>query len=66
MSTITFDNGRIAYSVKELADITGVSAQTIRDQINGNHMSARYVGVKALVAPQEAQRWFDALPSERR
>ncbi|MBF4578913.1 helix-turn-helix domain-containing protein [Frigoribacterium sp. VKM Ac-2530] len=64
-ATTKFDMSRLSYSVQELAKITGLGEQSIRNAINDNRMAARWFGRKALVSPEEALRWWESLPPER-
>ena len=53
---------RLAYSVRELAEATGLSDQAIYDAINNNELPARFVGKKRVVPVAEAEAWIESLP----
>lgn len=53
---------RLSYSVRELAEATGLSDQTIYDAINNGDMAARFVGTKRVVPVEVAEAWLASLP----
>lgn len=58
----------VAYSVQTAAIKADVSDWTIRDAIKKNELVARYTGAKrakALILPEELERWLHSLPTER-
>lgn len=56
---------RIAYSLAEFAEATGLSVSAIRKEIEGGRLTPSYYGVKPLVKKAEGQRFIDALPPEK-
>ena len=58
-------NGKLLYSVKELANVTGLSAQAIRNEIKAHRLVAISYGTKYLIEPTEADAWITRLRSER-
>lgn len=57
--------GKLTYSVKELANATGLSAQAIRNEIKAHRLVAISYGTKYLIEPTEAEAWIKRLRSER-
>jgi len=57
--------GKLLYSVKELANVTGLSAQAIRNEIKAHNLVAISYGTKYLIEPTEADAWIKRLRSER-
>lgn len=57
--------GTLLYSVKELANATGLSAQAIRNEIKAHRLVAISYGTKYLIEPTEADAWIARLRSER-
>jgi excisionase family DNA binding protein len=57
--------GKLMYSVKELAGVTGLSAQAIRNEIKAHKLVAISYGTKYLIEPTEAEAWIARLRSER-
>lgn len=55
---------RLAYSVRELAEATGLSDQSIYDAINNNDLEARFVGTKRVVPVEAAKVWIASLPEK--
>ena len=53
---------RLAYSVRELAEATGLSDQTIYDAIKNNDLPARFVGTKRVIPVEAAAAWLASLP----
>lgn len=65
MSNTEIETTKRVYSVASMAQAYELSPQAIRDEINSGRLSAKYFGRRQLIEPLEAQRWFEALPSER-
>jgi len=55
---------RLAYSVRELAEATGLSDQSIYDAIKNGDLPARFIGTKRVVPVDAAEAWLASLPEE--
>ena len=56
----------IAYDYKAAADAVGLSVDTIKREVIANNLPVRYYGRKPLIPATALEKWFNALPSERR
>ena len=56
----------IAYDYKAAADAVGLSVDTIKREVIANNLPVRYYGRKPLIPATALEKWFAALPSERR
>lgn len=55
---------KLAYSVRELADATGLSDQQVYNHINRGDLTAKHSGTKKIILAAEARRFIDSLPDE--
>ena len=53
---------KIAYTVQEAAEATGLSVSTIRAMIRENRLPARQYGTKILIAADDLRAFIDTLP----
>lgn len=68
MTTQTPPNA-VAYSVRDVARLTGIGEYTIRNEINKRNLRARRVGVsdkdprgRLVIRDADLRAWLDALP----
>ena len=55
---------RIAYTLAEAATVVGVSTDTLRAHIKAGNLAVKYPSSKPVIAADELDAWFNALPSE--
>lgn len=55
---------RLAYSVPELAKLTGLSDQQIYNHIDRGDLSPKFSGRKRIIPVDEAKRFIAELPDE--
>jgi excisionase family DNA binding protein len=53
---------KIAFSIKQAAENTGVGLSTIRSEINAGRLRAHRCGARVLITPDDLQDWLAALP----
>lgn len=53
---------KIAYTMREAATATGVSATLIRAAVRRGDLTSNYAGAKPLFTPEELSRWVNSLP----
>lgn len=56
----------IAYDYKAAAEAVGLSVDTIKREVIANNLPVRYYGRKPLIPATALEKWFNALPAERR
>lgn len=56
---------RIAYSLPQFAEATGLSVSAIRKEISAGRLIPSYYGSKPLIQKTEGQRFIDSLPAEK-
>ena len=56
----------LAYSYEAAAEAVSVSVDTIKREVKANNLPVRYYGRKPLIPASALEKWFNALPSERR
>ena len=61
---MTADLAPLTISVKEAAQITGLSTATVYDRVRGGQIKARYEGRKVLVLYAALAAYIDALPAD--
>lgn len=54
---------KLSYSVREAADATGLSVDTIRAAIRTGRLEARYPTSKGVILATELDRWLEAAPT---
>lgn len=57
---------KLAYTLPELVEATGMSMSSIRIEIDKGRLTPRYPNRKPIVPRAEAERWIDSMPSEPR
>lgn len=62
----TTEQKKLAYSVRELAEATGLSDQQIYNHINRGDITAKHSGTKKIILAAEAERFIAELPDEDR
>lgn len=55
---------RLAYTVQELAALTGLSVSFFRKQIQAGNLVAGYAGARRIVDPADWKQWLDTHASE--
>lgn len=50
---------KLAYSVKELSKLTGISERKIHYEIKNNNLRTSRIGRRVLILFEEAQRWLN-------
>ena len=56
---------RVSYSLREAAEATGVSIDTIRRAIRAGHLVARYPTSHGVLFADELRAWIEDSPTER-
>lgn len=59
---------KLSYSVKEFAEITGISEDILKRHINGETdtpLVVSYPSAKRMITAAEGERWLASLPKER-
>jgi excisionase family DNA binding protein len=54
---------QVAYSRREVAELTSLSFETVRRAINRGDLPAKKVGRRVLVLAKDLDAWLDAQPS---
>ena len=55
---------KLAYTLQEAAETVGVSTDTLRAHIKAGNLAVKYPSSKPVIAAEELDAWFAALPSE--
>lgn len=55
---------KLAYNLKEAAEATGYSTDTIRRAIRNSDLTARYANSKPVILKDELEDWLRSLPTE--
>jgi excisionase family DNA binding protein len=55
---------KLSYSIRELAEATGLSVDSIYKAIRDKDLTTKKFGTKPLVLREEAERWLKSLPSD--
>ena len=53
-----------AYTIAGAAEAYGVSTDTLRSHIKAGNLAVKYPSSKPVIAADELEAWFEALPSE--
>lgn len=56
---------RLAYSIQEVADMTGLSYETVRQATLRNELDAKYSGKKAVITRAAVDAWLNNLPDQK-
>jgi hypothetical protein len=56
------DNGRLAYTIKELATAAGICRDNVYDAIRADQLRAKKFGKRTLVLKVDAQAFLESLP----
>lgn len=56
---------KLAYSIQEAAEASGLSTTVIRRKINAGYIAAKYSGTKPVILATELESWLQSLPSEQ-
>lgn len=56
---------RVSYSLREAAEATGVSVDTIKRAIRAGNLVPRYVTSKGVIFADELRAWVENSPTER-
>lgn len=59
------EKDKIAYSIYEAAEATGVSDKTIRRAIHAGDLAAHYPTSRAVILKEELEAWIRSSPSRR-
>jgi excisionase family DNA binding protein len=57
---------RLAYSISEVADITGVGRSILYQEIGEGRLRARKLGRRSLIFDDDLKAWLAALPPKSR
>jgi DNA-binding transcriptional MerR regulator len=57
---------RVSYSIRESAEATGVSVDTIRRAIRVGHLVPRYPTARGVLFADELRAWIENSPTERK
>lgn len=57
---------KLAYSIPSLAKAVDLSVQQVRNHINAGDIVPSYSGSKPLIPLEEAKRFIENLPTEKR
>lgn len=58
------ENTPLAYTLKEAAQVCGVSVDTIKRAIRAGDLAARYPTSRPVIERTELQAWLEATPSQ--
>jgi len=56
---------RLAYTVDELEQVSGVSRRVIYAHIRANRLTPRYPSTRPVFLRSEVERWLESLPTDR-
>jgi len=57
-------NTKLAYTIPEAAEVTGLSVSSIRRHIAANNLTVRYPTKTPIILATELEAWLQALPAE--
>ena len=64
MQTV-FDGVKMAYHIKEICSLTGLSRSTIYQEISAGRLQAIKCGNRTLVLAEACKAWLASLPAKR-
>ena len=54
--------GKLAHSIAELVEVSGLGRSYIYEEIRAGHLVARKAGRRTLVLHEDAEHWLGSLP----